>query len=676
MQQQALLGILKRLGRRVFVLDGTAGAVWGLIAACACLLCGAWLDLLLELPAELRVFVLAISGSAALAMAFRGARAALERGTLSRLAERLDRVSASGGQILSAVDLAGADQRSFVTHHPELSASLAKIAVERATRLAGAVSHRAAAPATAIVKSLGVLALLAAGVFGLTLALPRLAATEWERFADPFGDHPPFSTVTFAVEPGDAKVLFGSGIEIRAAVSGPPVNGVELVLQAAENDTARPEGTANRAKGADEVVPMFPEPDAHWRASVANVTRPMTYFLRARTARSRKFTIDVITVPQIEDVQFRVAPPEYTRMPAHEGRLPSGGLAGLPGTQVTVSIRSNRPLSGGTLDYVAGEARRQIALSSARAGSETVAGTFTISASGRIEAKIVDTAGQASNDKYSAPVTLLVDERPFVRLVEPRSVSFATPTAIVPVVISAEDDYGLARLQLFRSLNDSRYLPDDLPVASPPPRQLYQIVPLPLAAYQLDPGDEIKLFARVEDNDPQAAGPEGSAASIGKGAESSVALIRIISQEEFDRLRQSREGMETLLSKYAEARRRMESLADELESLQKETEDLPPGEQPDAAMREKLKELAGRIEQEAEAMARLAADKLPFKIDEQLTKELEKAAESLERLQKRAQQLAQNDKADRRDMENELSEMVKMLREDRERLEQEEIGRA
>ena len=90
---------------------------------------------------------------------------------------------------------------------------------------------------------------------------------------------------------------------------------------------------------------MFPEPEGRWRASVANIIQPMTYFVRARGARSRKFSVQVLTVPIIEEVQYRISAPEYTRQPAYEGPLPQGGLAGLPGALVQITIRSNRPLS-------------------------------------------------------------------------------------------------------------------------------------------------------------------------------------------------------------------------------------------------------------------------------------------------------------------------------------------
>lgn len=669
MPDNTLLTILHRLGRRVLVIDGTAGMVWSAIAAVACLACGVWLDLMLELPAGLRIVVLAAALSAAVAVIVRAGQHAIVARAPRRLAMRLDQASSSGGQILSAVDMLAAQQQPFATHAPELSAGLARLAIARGADLASRVAQASVAPAGAVFKAAVVLASIAAGGLAFATFLPRLAATEWRRFSDPFGDHAPFSTFAFTVEPGDATVVYGAGLEIRASVSGPPVEGIELVWQPTEMSppAGQARGAADKAAG-EEIIPMFPEQNGQWRASVANITRPTAYFVRARSARSEKFQVDVVTVPQFEETRYRITHPSYTRQPTYEGLLPTGGLAGLAGTEVRITIRSNRPLLSGRLVYVTGQTRQEIKLQPVDAGScMQVTGAFAISANGRIEATVSDEKEQESSDKATAPVSLLLDERPFVRLVEPRAVSFATPTAVIPVVISAEDDYGVARLQLFRSLNDSRHLPYDIPVADPPARLVYQVVPLPLGDYQLEPGDEIKIFARVEDNDRGASGTEPQ----GKGAESSISVIRIISQQEFDQYRQSRDAMETMMAKYQQASRRMESLAEEIEKLQAELRELKPGEEPTPEIREKLKELAEKMAAEAEALEKLAKDKQPLEIDQELSKELEELAEQIAELQKKLQELADDDQAGRDEMEKRLAELSDALKEKREQLDNE-----
>src|SRR5262249_41591689 len=155
-----------------------------------------------------------------------------------------------------------------------------------------------------------------------------------------------------------------------------------LVLQPADSVPAAGQtGTSLEQTGGEEIIPMFPEQDGKWRASVANIVRPTAYFLRARSARSRKFKIEVVTIPQIEETRFRITHPPYTRQPTYEGPLPAGGLAGLAGAEVRITIRSNRPLSSGRLIYVTGQTRQEIKMLPADASSATqVSGEFSISA--------------------------------------------------------------------------------------------------------------------------------------------------------------------------------------------------------------------------------------------------------------------------------------------------------
>ena len=158
------------------------------------------------------------------------------------------------------------------------------------------------------------------------------------RFTDPYGDHPPYSRFQFDVDPGNTRVIYGSSLDIHASVIGADaeLDNVTLVL-------------AGGSGAADESLPMFPEGGGAWRATVANVTTPTRYYIRSGSARTEHYRVDIITVPHIEAVRFRVTPPAYTNRPPIDGPLPQGGLSGLPGTVVQVWARSNRPLRGGTL---------------------------------------------------------------------------------------------------------------------------------------------------------------------------------------------------------------------------------------------------------------------------------------------------------------------------------------
>jgi hypothetical protein len=216
-----------------------------------------------------------------------------------------------------------------------LTAGLAELAVQRAEHLAAGVSGSRAIPLRPVYWSFGGVSAMVAVIGLAALGMPRLAWTQWLRFSDPFGDHPPFSQVEFTVQPGDTRVIYGAGLDIRVTTAGVPVDRLDLVLN---------------SDGANaETLPMFPEASGEWRATLTNVTSAGRYFVRAHAGRSQNFRIDLITVPKLEAVRFRITPPAYTNRPAYEGPLPQGGLMGLPGTKVQLWAKSNRPLSGGTL---------------------------------------------------------------------------------------------------------------------------------------------------------------------------------------------------------------------------------------------------------------------------------------------------------------------------------------
>ncbi len=657
MANHPLTTALNRLRQRVLAVGGTAGVLWMLVGAMLCLALGVWLDLLFDLSPQWRLAILISAGVAACALLMYQLQLVFADGHASTLARRLDAAAGTGGQILCGVDLLAAQSMAAHSLQPELTAGLASLAVNRAANLASGIPSRNVVSAQPLRRSAA--ALVGLALLGTLAAwlMPRLAATEWNRFLDPFGDHPPFSTVEFQIEPGDTQIVYGSGLEIRATAVGGRVDNVELVLQPADGS-------------AEDVLPMFPEPGGPWRATIANLVQPLDYSVRSRGVRSRKFRVDLITVPRIEDVTFQITPPAYTRIAATEGPLPVGGLAGLPGTKVRAAALSNRPLSGGTLSYFTAAGQNDVVLKPGDA-ADTATGEFTLAAAGRIEIHVADVDRQSSTSPFTAAVTLLADERPFVRLLEPRPVSFAVPTAVMPVVIAAEDDYGISRLQLFRNLNDSTFLPADLPLPAATARTAYQVVPLPLGEYRVEPGDEIKLFARVEDNDPSVAATDGEQRAAGKGSESAVVTIRIISQEEFDQLRQTREGLEALLSKYQQVRRRLESVAEELEQLGKETSDQPNEEAASEELRRELQKLAEKMEQEADALRKLREERQNFKLDEELAKELQRQEEALQRLAKQTEALAGNAQARNEDLKRELERMRNELAGERERLDQE-----
>ncbi|MBI4581215.1 MAG: hypothetical protein HY718_16045 [Planctomycetes bacterium] len=616
---------VRQLRGRVIRIGLGASVAWGLAAALACLIVGGWLDLVFELSPALRIGVAAVSLVVGVVLLVAVVAGAWRTGRTDLLARRMDEVGSTRGQIRSGIDLLR-DGRS----RSQLTEGLAEMAVERAARLANGVAARDAVPMGPLTRAVCGLSGVGAIIVAVVLIARPMAAAEYWRFIDPFGDHPPYSRVSFQVEPGNADVVYGANQEIKVTTSGPPLDRLDLVLRTPVEPGPAP-GAA-----PEEVLPMFGEPDGVWRATVAGVTTPMQYFVRADAGRSYRYRLDVITVPKLEAVRFRITPPAYTHRGAYEGAVPQGGLAGLPGTTVQVWAKSNRPLGGGRLEITGGRPASvsvQREMTPVAAGEHEVTADFEIREPGRLEIRVRDVAGQESREAFGTSIAIRPDERPFVRLLDPPAVSLATPDVVVPVALAAEDDYGIAVLSLYRSLNDSRALPADLPVPSPPPSRYNHAVGLPVPTYGLRPGDEIKLFARVEDNDPAGA----------KGSESPVATVRIISQEDYQRLVITRQGLEVLQAKYEEARRRMEDIARQIEELQKELDKLPAESPLADEMRKKIDELADRMQKEAEEIAKLADTDLPFDIDKKMKEHMKELSDKLKQAAQEVKEFARQE---------------------------------
>ncbi len=645
MAGQRLHKRIGRVRRRLLWVGATAAVGWGLAASTLLLLASVWLDLLWELAPQWRIAAVGVSGSAGLALvaALTAWTAALARDSL--LAARLDRAGATGGEILTGLEL---DRPRAA-----LAGALAGMAARRAAERAAQVPTPRAVPARPVGRSLGSLIALGAGVGLLAACLPGVARTQWDRFTNPFGDVPPFSRTELIVEPGDVEVVYGRALDLHVSVEGEPVDRVEIVLV---------------KEDGQEAVPMFPEPDGRWRAVLSRVTERAAYYARARRTRSLTHRIGLITVPEIEQVRFRITPPDYTRLGPYEGPLPKEGIAGLAGTQVHVWARSNRPLEGGRIVLTPargrGEGVQEVAMQPTGSSNCEAVGEFEVACDGRFELRVTDEAGQPSQGSFSGAITRLADHRPFIRILQPKERSLATPGASLPVVVSAEDDYGIGRVELFRSLNDSRALPFGLPLEKGSQRRVYETVYLPLAEYGLSPGDEIKLFGRVEDNDPAGA----------KGAESRIVEVTIIPQEEFERMLRIREGARALLSKYREARRRMEGLAEETEGLRKKIKDRPKDFPPRARVREetrrRLRRLVKRLRDEAEQMRRSADHMLPVDLDRGLTPRIGEMGDVSQRLARELEELLEEAELDHERLARHLESMTNRLADERRRYEE------
>ncbi|MCA9138491.1 MAG: hypothetical protein KDB00_17085 [Planctomycetales bacterium] len=635
--------------QRAIMIGLFAALAVGFLVMLAMLVFGMWLDLTVPLPVGLRRVMLGLTALSASASVIALLWHAKRHTTDHAMAGQIDEAVGADGRVMAGFDLVdrgipSASRSVTNDHDAAVCLSLAALAADQATQVCQNIDPVDVVSSQKAKYWWRNAAIAVLGVAIIAAFVPRMAWTQAQRMLIPMESQLPYSPTTLLVEPGDTEVLFGSDLEVFATIQGPTVDDLELVMTFDDQ--------------TEETLPLLAETDVRWRTYLTRVTRPANYFVKADGARSEMHRIDVRMTPEIKSVRCVITPPQYTKQSPYEGPIPDHGFQGLVGTKVEIELTSNRPLKHGTLSLEFQDKKESVELQvdsgessdNSTESLQTVRGGFTLSQNGHFHLSLTDIDGTASNDFIEGAITLLTDQKPVIRLLQPKAISLATPNIPLPIVIAAEDDFGLTRLELFRGLNQSPEIAAPIELEDDS-ANLKISTSLPLSAYGLEPGDEITIFARVEDNDPAGA----------KGAESPVATVRIISPQQLAELELSRRGMEAVLSKQRQAQRQMEQLQEQLNEAKKKLEEALEAQQaadqsnkagsPDAsekqsaadqAMQEAAKQLASAqksMEETADAMRQSAAMELPVDIDKGMNEQLSEMADKLQKMAQRMSEL-------------------------------------
>ena len=585
------------------------------------LLTGMWLDLTVPLPVTIRRLFLPLAMLSAVSFAIALLRRQSKSSSDPKLARRVDDVSGAGGSVMTGYELANESEKNS----GPLSEGLALMAAQQAEDVCLKVDEVQAVPSDSARYWWKVVGATSFVLALLACIVPRMAWTQVQRILVPTESQIPYSPTSITVQPGDTEVLFGSDLELIAQVDGPRVDDLALVLE--------------NQQGRTERLPMLAETDVTWRTFLTRVTQPARYHVEAGTTRSPSYELKVKLTPQITSAECKIQSPTYTARGAYEGPLPQNGITGIAGTTVTLRIKSNRPLQSGRVVLLLDDQESVAELQRDTTDPNSVVGEFQLTRSGQFSISIVDQDQIPSADTIDGVIKVVPDHAPVIRLLQPRPVSMATPDVDLPIVVAAEDDFGIQRIEVFRGLNGSPPMGDELKL--PEPSASHQVgTKLPLATYGLQPGDEITLFARAEDNDPAGA----------KGAESPIATVRIISREQLAKIEMSKKGLDALLNKQRQVQRTLQALKEKMQQAKDAQDraaaasDTEPKEAQEAsqAAKDAMNQASQAMQQAAQQMQQLAEHQLPVDMDQEMSERLKEMADKLEQAARRLSEL--NDK--------------------------------
>jgi len=240
--------------------------------------------------------------------------------------------------------------------------------------------------------------------------------------------------LTLRVTPGDRRVVKGTPLAISAVIEGAPgdldVPPPQLLV----------EGEGARAVGA-----LLRTASGAYQVTIPSVDRSFTYRVRAGALRSAAYRVDALDRPRVEGIDLAYVYPSFSGLrPRTESD--TGDIYAPAGTTVTVTVRTSKPLRAAQLRATDGQGARSLPLTVVAEKQGEVA--FTVARDGAYRIALTDTDAIGNGEETEYFVRVMDDRPPDVRIIRPAGDRGATRLEEVTLEARAEDDYGIAQLEL------------------------------------------------------------------------------------------------------------------------------------------------------------------------------------------------------------------------------------
>ena len=305
----------------------------------------------------------------------------------------------------------------------------------------------------------------------------RVARTAW-LYA--FG-----SDLTFAVEPGDVRVVAGQPVRVRARLSG------------SVSAPARTPPTMTLMRGgASRLVRMRAALDGDgYLAEFPAVDESFVYRVSAAAVRSRAYRVDAMVAPRIRRIDVEYLYPAFTGL-APRVEEDGGDIYAPAGTTVRVTAHADTPVVSGRLVLSDG---RQPTLEAH--GPETLQATFTVETDGEYRLSVTDRDGLSSSGDIDYFIRATLDRAPDVQVLRPGGDREITALEEVVIEARADDDYQVGSLELVYTVAGRTERAVRLGPSDPNTQTASVTSRYTLFAEDLDlaPGDFLTYYARASD---------------------------------------------------------------------------------------------------------------------------------------------------------------------------------
>jgi hypothetical protein len=284
------------------------------------------------------------------------------------------------------------------------------------------------------------------------------------------------------VKPGTARVPKSSDQDILATLVNFEAQMVSVY--------SRPAGSKNEWQG------QLMEPGkakSDYRYSIFNIQDSVEYFVESNGVRSDIFTLSVVDLPYVKQLDLTLNYPAFAHLPAKT--IEDGGdIAALKGSVAVITAHLTGKVRAARIVFPDG---RKIEM---RAGSADFVGDITLTADTSYYIELVSVDGETYRGSNEYDITLLEDLPPTISFDRPGRDQKATNLEEVFTQARAEDDYGVVSMDLHFSVNGGEEKKVNLQQLSrESARTLTGTHTFFLEEFKLKPGDFISYYAKARD---------------------------------------------------------------------------------------------------------------------------------------------------------------------------------
>ncbi len=287
-------------------------------------------------------------------------------------------------------------------------------------------------------------------------------------------------SISVEVLPGDVRIAAGLPLSIKARLLA---NGLPFAA-------AKPRLVVS--SGADERTVEMTADGEGFTFAFDSIDRTFHYRVTAGAVSSNDYTVTALFAPRVTRIDLQYRYPSFTGL-APRSEDDGGDIYGPAGTRVRLAIHTDKPVASGQLGMAKGFPELR------RAGERVLEADLVVARDDSYRIHLRDHDGLASDGDTEYFIRVMEDRPPDVRILRPSGDQGITPLQEISIEARAEDDYGVASLDLVYSVGGGKehVVPFTRLAGGDTQRTGAHL----LAAEDLNvrPGDVIAYYARARD---------------------------------------------------------------------------------------------------------------------------------------------------------------------------------